>query len=728
MTDIIDEVMVESPGGMTPTSPSPANGAQTPLKLKGRKRLLKSLERISSSPSLHRFSRSNHYNGSGGGSMSCISLSSPQVSNHSANSSYSSSSSAGFSTAPTSLASTPSGSAVFGSPRARCGTGVTDLQLPSAALPLKSVPVPVEMRPGSRGHNLSNSLLATEVAEDYFSRGVTSAPQAVQTSPRRENFNFWGDMPSELRIEILGHLTPKELVGCSAVSRSWHNMCFDGQLWTGLDASDFYRAIPSGSLSDLITRSGPFMRDLNLRGCVQIQLGSKSEELAKACLNLQNLTLEGCRIEKSPLRALLSKNTRLVHVNLTGLSAVSNSICSVLAKNCPALEVLNVSWCSNMDARGARKIIDSCERLRDLRVGEISGFNNKEVMQRLFETNRLERLVMNGCTALTDEALKVLVEGANAENDPLTGRPRVPPRKLRHLDLGRCHRLTSDGLEALADNVPELEGLQLGGCTDLSDDALTRLLPTVPKLTHLDLEEIPPLTNKTLQNLAQAPCASRLRHLTISYCEKTGDTGMLPVIKACQQLEKLEMDNTRISDLVLVEAAMMLQDRARRSTYQCIPTVGLHIVAYDCPNVTWTGVREVLSRNAEIKRPSTITTINKDDPEAAASTLMTPATFPTSVIQIKCFYGWQMTVDEHTKRVLRGELAAATRLEQKWASYMMATEEAGAGGAGSRRRRRRAREAAMLHADEEEVGQNAGGATLGAGRRRRARSGGCAIM
>ena len=82
-----------------------------------------------------------------------------------------------------------------------------------------------------------------------------------------------------------------------------------------------------------------------------------------------------------------------------------------------------------------------------------------------------------------------------------------------------------------------------------------------------------------------------------------------------------------------------------------------------------------------------------------------------------------MTVDEHTKRVLRGDLASASRLERKWAEYMMANEEAGAGGAGSRRRRRRARDAAMV-ADEEEGGLGAGGV----GRRRRARSNGCSIM
>ncbi|KAK4106642.1 hypothetical protein N658DRAFT_395424, partial [Parathielavia hyrcaniae] len=110
-----------------------------------------------------------------------------------------------------------------------------------------------------------------------------------------------------------------------------------------------------------------------------------------------------------------------------------------------------------------------------------------------------------------------------------------------------------------------------------------------------------------------------------------------------------------------------------------LPRVTLALVVYDCPLVTWTGVREVLSRNTDVLAWSN----------------------NTGVIGLKCFYGWQMTVDEHTKRVLRGDVGAARRLERKWADYMQANEELGAGGSGVRRRRRRAREAQAAHDEEE---------------------------
>jgi F-box/leucine-rich repeat protein 2/20 len=543
--------------------------------------------------------------------------------------------------------------------------------------------------------------------EDYFSLPISS-PKIV----RRANLDFWGEMPHEIKLSILAQLKPKELVRVSVVSKNFHKTCFDGQLWTCFDASEFYKDIPAESLAKIIVSAGPFIKDLNLRGCVQVEHYKRAEVVVKACRNLINATLEGCRnFQRSTLHNLLKTNERLANLNLTGLTAVTNGSCKIIANSCPSLEMFNVSWCTHMDARGIRTVINGCPKLRDLRAGEIRGFNSIELAQDIFETNKLEKLVLSGCVDLDDEALRTMITGQEPEIDILTSVPVVPVRKLRHLDVSRCSHLTSAGVKTLAHLVPELEGLQLSSCTALTDDALSAVLATTPRLTHLDLEELNELTNTLLsEHLAKAPCAPMLEHLSISYCENLGDTGMLPVIKACTNLRSVDMDNTKISDLTLAEAASMVRARSSRTTCaRSRPRVGLRLIVFDAQNITWTGIREVLSRNSEIKKPS----------GAQAG-----PTYPTEIIDLKCFYGWQQTVHEHTKRVLRGDLPAAGRLERKWAEYMMANEEAGAGGAGVRRRRRRAREAQMMHADEEEGGVGMGGV----GRRRRARSNGCSIM
>ena len=740
MATLSAESLVEEVQSPVETPQSPSRGMAPPFeeqqrrpKLKGRHRLLAGLQRMSSSQSLSRLgsSSSRGYNGNGQGSISCMSLNSATSLGTSLTREFS----APYSTAPTSAVTTPGIQIPIFDERARLRylstlDGKSSAALPTDLRPATSKPTEV---PGIQ-----------EVDEDYFSRPVSKHVQ------ERRDFNFWRDLPSEIKMEILSYMEPREIVRCSAVSKAWHSTCFDGQLWSILDTAEFYQAIPADALVSIITSAGPFVRDLNLRGCVQLRERWHAKGLSDACRNLENFNLEGCRIDRTSIHNFLYGNNRLVHVNLCGLAGATNSALKIIALNCPKLEYLNISWCNNIDSRGLKKVVEACPDLKDLRASEIRGWDDIEFCNQIFLRNSLERLILMNCDTLTDESLAVLMEGKNSEVDYLTGRAIVPPRRLKHLDLTRCHGITDQGVRTFVNNLPEIQGLQLSKCHGILDATLIDLLPTTPLLTHLDLEELEDITNAVLHSLSNAPCAKRLRHLSISYCENLGDTGMLPVLKTCTNLRSLEMDNTRISDLVLTEAAAMMRQRSARTHIigkpnGFKPAVGLRLVAYDCQNVTWTGVREVLSRNAEVfvstratelppleKHTSTTSASSSSDnlqmqPQTPRIQITRSTSYPSEVIALKCFYTYQPTVEEHTKRVLRGDFMAARRLERKWAEFMIAQEEAGAAGAGSRRRRRRAREAQMMHADEED-GAVTPGSGVGGGRRRRARSGGCTLM
>ncbi|KAK3901835.1 F-box/LRR-repeat protein 2 [Staphylotrichum tortipilum] len=690
-----DAGMTTTQGTATPTSPATPDGvmpgdgpagngnvSEAQIKKRGRDRLLRGLQRMSSSPSLPRAGRSRSASSpySFSGALSCVSLGS----------------------AP--------------SPLGQPNTGSYFSQASAAEGSSAHTSIPTSPIPESPSHDGLETMLAIRPV-DAAALTPTTITLPARIKKKTKTFNLWVGMPHEVKIHVLSFLRPKELVRASRVSKEFHTICFDGQLWTSLDASEFYREIPADSLTKIIESAGPFVKDLNLRGCLQVEHYQRAEAMAKACQNLINATLEGCRnFKRSTLHTLLKANDKLAHLNLTGLAAVNNATCKIIANSCPQLEVFNVSWCKQMDARGVRFVVDGCPKLKDLRAGEVRGFNKLDVAESIFRTNNLERLVLAGCDTLTDVALQTMVHGTDPEIDYLTDRPMVPPRKLRHLDLTRCSRLTSNGVRALGHLVPDLEGLQLSGVTHLTDAALEPIFASTPRLTHLELEELPELTNAVLsQRLAIAPCAPALEHLSISYCELLGDAGMLPVMRACTALRSVYMDNTRVSDLVLAEAAAMVRGRAANaSPAPRLPAVGLTLVVYDTPNISWTGVREVLSRNAEppslnakkdkgkaavpVTASSTTTTATLSPTPSTTTptptTSTTPSTtppppihptMPREIISLKCYHGWQMTVDEHTKRVLRGDLGAARRLERKWADFMQANEEAGGRGVGEGR-------------------------------------------
>ncbi|KAI0476737.1 F-box domain-containing protein [Xylaria cf. heliscus] len=678
MAPIVADVPIEASSASAPIN-EPVPPSENASKEKLRQRLLCGIQRMSSSPSLPHVGRSRSSSAPYGArtNLSCASLA-PTAS-----------------FAPTSSGSLTPGYFSSGHGSLTSTPGLEVLSIDGGEAPLAP----------RKTANVS----ATALSPTTASLPADISVSRPRSRPNRKTFHdFWSALPNEVRILIFSHLKPKELVRASRVNREFYKFCFDGQLWTCFDASEFYSQIPAESLANIIASAGPFIKSLNLRGCLQIEHYKRAEVLVAACKNLVNASLEGCRnFQRSTLHDLIRSNNRLVNLNLTSMTAVTNSTCKIISQHCLQLETLNVSWCKYMDAKGIKMIVLGCPKLKDLRASEIRGFNNFEVAKAIFKTNNLQRLVLSGCADLTDDVFKTMIHGLQPEIDILTDTPIVPPRKLRHLDLSRCSQLTDRGIKVLDRLVPDLEGLQLNSCTELTDTALEPVIASTPRLTHLELEDLSELTNDFFsKHLAKAPCAAKLQHLSVSYCENVGNAGLLPVMKNCVNLESVDMDNTRIGDLVLAEAASMVLSRASRTSVrgQC-PRVGLKLVVYDCSCVTWTGIREILSWNAEVRHTSG------------------QVTYPTEVIGLKCYFGWQQTVEQHLQRVLKGDFVAAARLERKWADYMQAVEEAGARGAGHRRRRRRAREAQLLHANEEEGG-------IGGFGRRRARTlaASCAIM
>jgi len=593
---------------------------------------------------------------------------------------------------------------------------------------------------------------------------VTAAPLAkgvdgkeYQTRSRGPSTS-WLDIPPELKTKIFTYLEPKDIVRCSRVSRDWHRICYDGQLWSSFDVAGFDQRITADAIASIITKAGPFLCDLNLRGCVLLDKPGRRRALLDACTNLRSLSLKGCRIDGTTIHSFLHAKDRLVLIDLSYHEGVTNNAMNIIAASCPKLERLNVSWCNNIDTHGLYRVVEACPKLKDIQASEVDGWDNIEFMQQLFLSNALERLVLTNCGSLTDESLAVLMQGRHSGAAIFSERPTNSPRKLNYLDLTQCLNISNRGIRKLVNNIPKMQNLKLSMCRGIVDETLVQLLPTTPVLTGLDLGELEQLTSAILHSLASSPCARHLRYLRVTDCNKIDDTGMLAVLRSCTNLWSLEMDGTPISDLVLIEAALMVNRRTRRTAIAdntpFLPSIGLRLSIHDCFEVTWIGIREILSRNAKVvtkiqgvelqqlaEQPACypkMATYVSNLPSSSTEQLTSfrharscahrvpEHTYPTEIIAI--FIGsskYQPVVHEHTNRVLRGEFSAAQRLEYKWAESTIAQESVGADSVGSWLRRRRARKAQKIYAEEEGRIADDG---VRASSRWSAQSGSCALM
>lgn len=143
--------------------------------------------------------------------------------------------------------------------------------------------------------------------------------------------------------------------------------------------------------------------------------------LARQCPSLTCLDVSyRASLTAASLQALASRCTQLRELQLTSCEKVSDTVLSAVAEHCASLSSLGIAGCTRVSDRGVLALA-RCAQLR--------------------------RLLLWGCTLITDSGIAAL--GACGE--------------LRELNLGMCHQLSPLGISELAHACPKLRSLYAGG-------------------------------------------------------------------------------------------------------------------------------------------------------------------------------------------------------------------------------------------------------------------------
>ncbi|KIK70535.1 hypothetical protein GYMLUDRAFT_150312 [Collybiopsis luxurians FD-317 M1] len=416
----------------------------------------------------------------------------------------------------------------------------------------------------------------------------------------------------------------RELVKLSRVSRSWHELVFDGQLWSTLDLRSF-PAISKTILAKVAKSGGRFIGSIDLSGHVHINpatLMAMSDNMclpslgsvipSPPCTQLTSLNFRGCTaLSTRSLHYLLVRSPSLQQVCFRGLQSVTNTTCDIIAMYCSRITKLDLNRCHSMDAEGLKRMMAALKargQLLQLTELRISGLRNidDEMMALLGQVAPfLEVLDLSYARQLHNSALDAFVSVCDSnlayESVLLTAREigrgqasdcnryRRRVTRLRHVSLSSCILLTDIACSHLAHAVPRLELLELGGIgEELGDDGLIRLLKTTPMIRRLDLEDATEITDAVLnavtpgqgdQTIELEP-GHALEHLIISYATDITDNGLLTLIRNCPRLQVLEADNTRMGPSVLQQFCELQRPHSK-------------IVAVDCRSITESLVKDL---------------------------------------------------------------------------------------------------------------------------------------
>ncbi|CAH8467537.1 unnamed protein product [Schistosoma bovis] len=262
--------------------------------------------------------------------------------------------------------------------------------------------------------------------------------------------------------------------------------------------------------------------------------------LSKTCLFHEKSTpVDGAvQIKNKQNRPITSIG--LIHKHADSTLNNSNSTISCLITDCGLQSVcgknlnrLLVSNMSSIDGSGLNNIVPNdnvsrrhskskAHRLSKLNSGflengslnllEISFVDcpkmNDILLQHLIPLPHLTVLKLSGCESLTDQGIKLLTDGAYADN-------------LKELYLARCDKLTDKAIHLMSARLLNLAYLSLASCPLISDGAF-ELLGQLQKLWQINLNSTK-LGDRGLSALGSLP---KLHELKVSKCTAITDLGL----------------------------------------------------------------------------------------------------------------------------------------------------------------------------------------------------------
>ncbi|KAI8368427.1 hypothetical protein EDC96DRAFT_574280 [Choanephora cucurbitarum] len=389
---------------------------------------------------------------------------------------------------------------------------------------------------------------------------------------------------------VVSLLSVQDRLRLAVVCRKWHQLVFDGSLWTTIDISPFYKSMPIELILKLIKSSGHFLRIANFRGCIQLT-GHALRTLSAECPYINVLIIKDCRsLSTASINHFLEHANYLKVLDVSGLDTIKSSTLAHHTFQFQALKQLSLSWCRNLTGAGVLTLIQSCSQLTHLKLNGCPQLDTATMrgLGSLLLPN-LVYLNLSACTSLTDAALLAFFEH------------HPHPTCLTHLTLSSCARLTDASVRTISLYATHLTHLALSGCVLLSDHGLSFLCLRL-QLVYLDLEDIQQITGLTLTSIGNHQ--RQLEHLCLSNCIQLSDDDLIQLLVRSSRLSHLELDNCPITDRTVLAIANHLV--SSKAAY-------FYLQVLDCSSVTEEGIREAQKKAGVLSIKSFYSFLSSED-------------------------------------------------------------------------------------------------------------------
>uniref|UniRef100_T1ITN6 F-box domain-containing protein n=1 Tax=Strigamia maritima TaxID=126957 RepID=T1ITN6_STRMM len=353
--------------------------------------------------------------------------------------------------------------------------------------------------------------------EQPLSNGVDKWDNSNFKEKKSES-SYFDRLPHEVINLIVGYLDLPSLCKVARLNMLFYNHCYDSLLYIELDLQACWEKISNKTLIGLQSRCCNLQK-LNLSWCGHYEriapqsfinfienCGSQITHLRLAncqfinneclrcfcliCTNLIELDIRCCR-QKALDQSGFQEICRLKHLSQLNLYRTTIDVQSIvsIARNCPALEYLNLGSCmgiNNFDDV-VIELAQHCRKIKCLDLWRAKSLTRVGFLAIANRCQHLQELDVGWCTDLSTagECLAEL-----ARNCP----------KLKKLFLTAIRTFRDADVAAVSYYCPNLEQLDILGTREVSPVAVLRALHEFKNLKYLDVSFCTQITNEVVDH------------------------------------------------------------------------------------------------------------------------------------------------------------------------------------------------------------------------------------
>ncbi|KAJ0405062.1 hypothetical protein P43SY_001206 [Pythium insidiosum] len=356
-----------------------------------------------------------------------------------------------------------------------------------------------------------------------------------------------------------------------------------------------------------------WLRDVqDVRAVVLLVLRLESGEDVRA-LDLSDVPT----LPDADVATIAQHNRFLLSVSLARCALVTDASLQRLAVSCSDLEVLDVTHCELLTDATLRAVGSQCRRLRSLRVAHCHSVTDLGVDAVVRGCGRLEELVLSFCERVSERSMAAIgascpqLTALELEMCVQLGSPALrllvtalaTPTRLRRLNLAGCHRVSDDGLLAVAKRCTRLQNVNLRGLDKLTDASVRVLTHNCLELETLDLEDVCLATGAVFvfdqegdgRGVVDKMLLKQLKEITLTGCSGLDDQALGHLAHRAKILQTLTLSTcSGITDRGLAWLLRDMLDKSpsgehltRLDVSYCeqLSARALHDVATSCPHL-----------------------------------------------------------------------------------------------------------------------------------------------